>query len=104
MVDFNGDGWLDVTETEETRDLLVNARLLRFEAKPDNENALWQRNTITIMLSINSMDVGDIDEGVYIDISVAEHTDMTSNISLNDNLTLVLRNRQRGTLSTSRLV
>lgn len=104
LADFNGDGWLDVAATEESRDLLVNARLLWFEAKPDNKKVRWQPHTITTMRSINSMDVGDIDGDGDIDISVAEHTDMTSNVLLDDNLTMVFENPQRGTLFTPRLV
>ena len=96
LTDVNGDGRLDVVITEETRDLEYNARIYWFESPADPVANAWTRHTVTLLRSVNSMDIADMDGDGDVDIVAAEHTDQHEEDAVPDNLTAWFENHGEG--------
>jgi hypothetical protein len=94
--DINRDGLLDVVVTEESRDWDYNASIAWYKAPADPLHEPWQKNIIAVLRSINSLDIADFDDDGLMDLAVAEHTDMRPGEIADDNLTLLLLNRNNG--------
>lgn len=100
IADVNKDGRLDVIYTEETRDWDYNARLVWLEAPVDRLHQPWRTHVLTVLRSINSLSVHDVDGDGSVDLLFAEHTDMRPGQSASDNFTGLLHNRGDGTFVT----
>jgi len=72
--DFNGDGHLDFTATEERwPGLEPDASLYWFEAPENPKASDWKRNLIVTQYSMNNLDVADMDQDGDPDIVTCEH-------------------------------
>ncbi len=100
IADVNNDGRLDVIYTEETQDWDYNARLVWLEAPGDRLRQPWRTHVVTVLRSINSLSVHDIDHDGSADLLFAEHTDMRPGQVATDNFTGILHNRGDGTFVT----
>lgn len=96
LVDLNGDGRLDLVETQETQDRNFNAQIFWLEGPADPKNEPWPRHYVDVLRSANSLDWGDMDGDGDLDIIAAEHTDMRRRSIVLDNLTLWYENQENG--------
>lgn len=97
VADINQDGLLDVVASEETQDWAYNASVYWFEAPRTTSLATpWRRHSITVLRSINSLDVRDMNGDGAPDVILAEHTDLRSSQGAPNNLTAVFVNEGRG--------
>jgi hypothetical protein len=96
MADVDGDDRLDVIMTEESQDHEYNARIYWFRRPPDPKSSGWDRHVVTVLRSVNSMEVADMDGDGDVDIVAAEHTDQRDEKGAPDNLTAVFENVDNG--------
>ncbi|MFH1154548.1 MAG: VCBS repeat-containing protein [Pseudomonadota bacterium] len=113
VTDVNGDGRLDIIATQETQDWEFNANIFWYEAPESPKMSTlwkvlarlpyanyiipyWKCHTVATLRSVNSMDIGDIDNDGEIDIIAAEHTDQKSSTCAPDNLTVAYHKIRNG--------
>ena len=96
VADVDGDSRPDVIVTEETQDWEYNAHIYWFRAPADAAGGTWTRHAVTLLRSVNSMDVADMDGDGDVDIVAAEHTDQHDADGAPDNLTAVFENVDGG--------
>jgi hypothetical protein len=104
LADINGDGRVDVVATEEMQEQTLTAHLYWFENPAEPRAGPWKRNIVGRHRSLNSLDIGDLDEDGAPDIVVAEHTDLRGSDGAPDNLTVIYLNRKRGGAWVPRVV
>jgi len=92
LVDVDGDSRLDLIVSEETQDWEYNARIYWFRAPKDPAGGPWERHTVAVLRSVNSMDTADLDGDGDVDIVAAEHTDQREDEAAPDNLTAWFEN------------
>jgi hypothetical protein len=96
IADMDGDSRLDVVVSEETQDWSYNARIYWFRAPANPASDPWDRRTVALLRSVNSMEVADMDGDGDMDIVAAEHTDQQEKNGAPDNLTVVYENTDNG--------
>ena len=96
IADIDGDSRLDVVVSEETQDWSYNARIYWYRGPADPVADPWERRTVALLRSVNSMEVADMDGDGDIDIVAAEHTDQRDKNGAPDNLTVVYENTGNG--------
>lgn len=100
IADIDKDGRPDVIYTEETRKWDYNSRLVWLQAPADPEHMSWKMHVVTVLRSINSLDVRDLDGDGNVDLIAAEHTDMFPDKPSTDNFTGIFWNRGAGVFAT----
>jgi len=96
LADVDRDGRLDIVVTEESRSGRADSHVRWLEAPEDVRHGHWVPHTIARLRSLNSLDVGDVDDDGDVDVVVAEHTDLRRGIVAPDTLTAVYENLENG--------
>lgn len=96
LADIDRDGRLDIVVTEESRSGRIDSHVRWLQAPAEVRDGHWVPHTIARLRSLNSLDVGDLDEDGDTDVVVAEHTDLRTGVVAPDTLTVVYENLENG--------
>lgn len=91
--DVNRDGRPDILFTEESSGAQYNSRVAWLEAPVRPAVDRWKVHSIAVLRSANSLGLTDLGGDGFVDVVVAEHTDLRPGVVAADNFTAALLNR-----------